>query len=220
MFLAGVDEAGRGPVLGPLVLAGVVMEKDAIEVLVEKGLTDSKLLKREFREELYQDILEEVLDYKIVKITAQEIDNQRMNAINLNKIELNSIVDILNSLKQWEKAFVDACDTNAERFELTLQNLVNTNIIAEHFADKKYPIVSAASVIAKVTRDNEIIKAQKEYGVDFGSGYPSDPKTIKFLKNYYEDNNKLPSIARKSWDTVRRIIEEQEQSSLDSFLVK
>jgi len=220
MFLAGVDEAGRGPVLGPLVLAGVVMEKDAIEVLVEKGLTDSKLLKREFREELYQDILEEVLDYKIVKITAQEIDNQRMNAINLNKIELNSIVDILNSLKQWEKAFVDACDTNAERFELTLQNLVNTNIIAEHFADKKYPIVSAASVIAKVTRDNEIIKAQKEYGVDFGSGYPSDPKTIKFLKNYYEEKNKLPSIARKSWDTVRRIIEEQEQSSLDSFLVK
>ncbi|NHJ03191.1 MAG: ribonuclease HII [Candidatus Heimdallarchaeota archaeon] len=220
MFLAGVDEAGRGPVLGPLVLAGVVMEKDAIEVLVEKGLTDSKLLKREFREELYQDILEKVLDYKIVKITAQEIDFQRMNAINLNKIELNSIVDILNSLKQWEKAFVDACDTNAERFELTLQNLVNTNIKAEHFADKKYPIVSAASVIAKVTRDNEILKAQKEYGVDFGSGYPNDPKTIKFLKNYYEEKSELPSIARRSWDTVRKIIEEQEQSSLDSFFVK
>lgn len=220
MYLAGVDEAGRGPVLGPLVLAGVVMEKEVVEVFVEKGLKDSKLLKREFREELYHEILEKVIDYKIVKITAQEIDSQRMNAINLNKIELNSIVDILNSLKQWEKAFVDACDTNAERFELTLQNLVNPHIKAEHFADKKYPIVSAASVIAKVTRDNEILKAQKEYDVDFGSGYPNDPKTIKFLKNYYKEKSGLPSIARKSWDTVRKIIEEQEQSSLDSFFVK
>ena len=217
MYLAGVDEAGRGPVLGPLVIAGVVLHKDVIDDLVEKGLTDSKFLQKETREILYDEIIAKAIDYKVIIIEAQEIDAQRLSAINLNRIELNTMANILTSLKDWSKAYVDACDPNAKKFELTLKNIVNTNIVAEHFADKKYPIVSAASVIAKVIRDREIEKAHIEFGVDFGSGYPHDPKTNQFLTDYYSKHGELPIVARKSWETSKKVIRMKEQSLLENF---
>ena len=217
MYLAGVDEAGRGPVLGPLVIAGVVLHKDDLEALVEKGLKDSKLIQKETRESLYDEIIKKAVDYKVIIIEAHEIDAQRLTAINLNRIELNTMATILTSLKDWSKAYVDACDPNAKKFELTLQNTVNANIIAEHFADKKYPIVSAASVVAKVIRDREILKAHEEFGVDFGSGYPHDPKTNKFLTDYYSKHGELPIVARKSWETARKIVRMKEQSLLENF---
>ena len=217
MYLAGVDEAGRGPVLGPLVIAGVVLKEEVLNGLISAGLKDSKLLTVKSRERLFQEIIEKVEEYKIIKVPAHEIDSQKKVGVNLNTLEFNKIVEILNSLNNWESAFVDACDTNAERFEEMLKAAINSNIIAEHFADKKYPVVSAASILAKVTRDSEIKKAQEEYEVDIGSGYPSDPKTIEFLKNYYFENGSLPKIARMSWETSKKIIREQEQSNLDEF---
>lgn len=217
MYLAGVDEAGRGPVLGPLVVAGVVLHQDDLPQLVENGLADSKFVPKAKREQLYQTILGKAIDYKVIIIEAMDIDTQRANATNLNKIEMNSFVEILLLMKQWSKAYVDACDRNAKRFQLTLQNRVNTNIIAEHFADQTYPIVSAASIIAKVVRDREIEKYHNEYGVDFGSGYPHDKKTNRFLNDYISQYGKLPMVARKSWATAKRAIEKHEQSNLDEF---
>ena len=217
MYLAGVDEAGRGPVLGPLVVAGVVLHQDDLPALIDNGLADSKLVSKIKREELYQEILSKVIDYKVVIIEAIDIDTQRANAINLNKIELNSFIDVLQTMKKWSKAYVDACDRNAEKFQLTLQNTVSTNIIAEHFADQKYPIVSAASIIAKVIRDREIEKHHKEYGVDFGSGYSHDAKTNQFLNDYIAKYGKLPLVARKSWETSRKAIETHEQASIDEY---
>ena len=217
MFLAGVDEAGRGPVLGPLVIAGVVIKEEALNDLITTGLTDSKLLTAKSREKLFQKINEMVEDFKIIIIPADEIDSQKKAGVNLNTLEFNKIVEILNSLSNWECAFVDACDTNAERFEEMLKANINSNVVAEHFADKKYPVVSAASILAKVTRDNEIKKAQEDYKEDIGSGYPSDQKTIDFLKKYYSKNGSLPNIARMSWETSKKIIREQEQSNLDDF---
>ncbi len=217
MYLAGVDEAGRGPVLGPLVVAGVVLHQDDLPQLVENGLADSKLVPKEKRERLYQTILAKAIDYKVIIIEASDIDSQRAQAINLNKIEMNSFVEILLLMKKWSKAFVDACDRNANRFQLTLQNRVSTNIVAEHFADQTYPIVSAASIIAKVVRDREIEKYHNEYGVDFGSGYPHDSKTNQFLNDYISKYGKLPLVARKSWETSRRVVEIYEQRNLDEF---
>ncbi|MGC9777870.1 MAG: ribonuclease HII [Candidatus Heimdallarchaeota archaeon] len=217
MYVAGIDEAGRGPVLGPLVIAGVVLLKDDIDQLVEDGLKDSKLLSKTKREQLYKQILVVTPDYQVTIIKASKIDEQRANGINLNKIEIAAIIELLNLMKNWDKAYVDACDTNAEKFELMLRNTVKKDIIAEHYADLTYPVVSAASVIAKVIRDSQIEKAQRKFEVDFGSGYPSDPKTIQFLKDYYMEHKQFPGIARKSWETIKNIIREQEQSNLDEF---
>lgn len=217
MFIAGIDEAGRGPVLGPLVIAGVVMHEDDLAPLIELGLTDSKLMKVELREKLYKEILDVAADYKIKIIQAQDIDHNRYAAVNLNKIEVQAMSDILVNLKNWSKAYVDACDRNLERFQLTLRNTVSVNIYAEYFADKKYPIVSAASVIAKIVRDREIEKAHKDFNYDFGSGYPHDPKTHQFLSEYMAKNGELPLVARKSWETAKRIVREYEQTELEDF---
>ncbi|HUU88336.1 MAG TPA: ribonuclease HII [Candidatus Glassbacteria bacterium] len=217
MYLAGVDEAGRGPVIGPLVIAGVVINKDDLDKLVEQGLADSKLLTKEQRNEFFDKILACAVDYKVVVIPAEEIDYKRNNATNLNRIEINIMIDLLGSLKDWSEAYVDACDRNAKRLELTLRNNVRKEITAEHFADLNYPIVSAASVIAKVIRDKEIKKLHEAFGVDFGSGYPHDPKTNQFLTEYYSEHQELPIIARKTWATSKRVIELSEQKNLDDF---
>ncbi|NHJ31903.1 MAG: ribonuclease HII, partial [Asgard group archaeon] len=194
----------------------VINEKD-LDPLVEDGLTDSKLMPKVKRESMHAEILELAVDYQIVIIDAYEIDEMRNNATNLNRIEINAIIKILGSLKKWKKAFVDACDRNADRLQLILRNNVQENIIAEHFADVKYPIVSAASVLAKVIRDQEIEKAHEKFGVDFGSGYSHDPKTNQFLMDYYSKHGELPVVARKSWETSKRVIRIHEQSNLDEF---
>ena len=217
MYIAGIDEAGRGPVLGPLVIAGVVIDEKDLNPLVEEGLTDSKLMPKVRRESMYAEILNLTVDYRIVIIDAYEIDELRNNATNLNRIEINAIIKMLGALTKWKKAFVDACDRNADRMQLILRNNVQENIVAEHFADVKYPIVSAASVIAKVIRDQEITKAHEKFGVDFGSGYSHDAKTNQFLMDYYSKHGELPVIARKSWETSKRVIRIHEQSKMDEF---
>jgi ribonuclease HII len=217
MYIAGVDEAGRGPVLGPLVIAGIVLKEKDLDPLVEEGLTDSKLMPKTKRERMYTDILKLAVDYQIVIIEANEIDALRHKATNLNRIEINAIIKMLGELTKWKKAFVDACDRNANKLQITLRKNVQENIVAEHFADVKYPVVSAASVIAKVIRDQEIEKAHKVFGVDFGSGYSHDRKTNQFLMDYYSEHGELPVIARKSWETSKRVIRIHEQSDLDEF---
>lgn len=217
MVFVGVDEAGRGPVLGPLVIAGVILEEKYLKSLIEAGLTDSKLVPKKKREILLQEILANAIGHHIIMIQPDEIDNNKQNGINLNQVEINAIITILQTLKGWSKAYVDACDRNTRKMESIIMDQVNGKVIAEHYADLTYPIVSAASIIAKVTRDREIEKAHKEVGVDFGSGYPNDPKTIKYLHTYYKEHKELPQIARKSWETSKRIIREFEQSNLDNF---
>lgn len=220
MYLLGIDEAGRGPVIGPLVITGVVLSKEDVSYLVEKGLTDSKLLTKKKREILFDEISPKVIDQKIEVIKASEIDLKQKNGINLNQLETESIITIINSIKQYSKAYVDACDVNAKRFQRILEENCSTSIIAEHNADLTYPIVSAASILAKVTRDQIIEQYHFDYGVDFGSGYPSDPKTIKFLEEYYAKHKSFPAIVRMCWETTNKIIEKYQQKNLDSYFTK
>ena len=124
---------------------------------------------------------------------------------------------MLGALSTWRKAFVAACDRNADRLQLILTNNVQENLIPEHFADVQYPTVSAASVIANAIRDQEITRAHEKFGVDFGSGYSHDAKTNQFLMDYYSKHGELPVIARKSWETSKRVIRIHEQSNLDEF---
>jgi ribonuclease HII len=117
-----------------------------------------------------------------------------------------------------ETAYVDACDVNPFRYaEMVRVHLpAACEIVSEHHADSTYPVVSAASIVAKVTRDKEITKLAKKYG-KIGSGYPSDPETVAYLVSYIDEHRVSPPIARKSWKTVSTLLARKSQSSLSSF---
>ena len=201
--ILGIDEAGRGSVLGPMVIAGVIVPEKMDKVLERMGVKDSKRLTANRRTILSRK-LRKMFDYEIVVITAKEIDQMRADGINLNEIEKNAMESILLKLKP-EKAIVDAVDVKAERFQENLRNDTGLNVISEHKADDKYIEVSAASIIAKAERDAIIAEINKDYikSGGIGSGYPSDPTTKKFLTNYTYDE--MPDFVRRSWATVAKM---------------
>lgn len=203
MDVLGIDEAGRGSVLGPLVIAGVIVPEKMDIVLERMGVKDSKRLTPNRRTILSRK-LKKMFEYELVVISAQDIDNMRADGINLNEIERIGMEKILSNLNP-EKAIVDAVDIKAERFQNKLVNDTGVNVVAEHKADDNYIEVSAASIIAKQERDAHIAEINKDYikmgGI--GSGYPSDPITKKFLTNFtYEE---MPDFVRKSWATVEKM---------------
>ena len=202
-MICGVDEAGKGPVIGPMVIAAVSVKNAK---LIEKlGFKDSKLLPSKKRKELFE-LIKKKYEYAIEIIEPEKIDEYRKrNKLNLlNRKAFEKVISELNP----DIAYVDAADVNEERFgreiKSNLTNEKNTDIISMHKADTKIPIVAAASIIAKQTREIEIDKLKSKIG-DFGSGYPSDERTIKFLKSYFHDKSKWPAGTRKSWKTIQRI---------------
>ena len=211
-MICGVDEAGKGPVIGPLVVAAVAV-KNAKDIQ-DLGVKDSKQLTAVKRKEL-ANIIKDRFDYSVEIIEAEKVDEYRkQNKLNdLNREAFEKLISKLNP----NVAYVDAADVNEHRFgkqikeKLTNEN--DTDIISMHKADEKIDVVAAASIIAKEAREEEIRRLKKEIG-DFGSGYPSDERTIKFLKTFYADNGKWPIGTRKSWKTIERI---RPVKTLDDF---
>ena len=205
MDILGVDEAGRGSVLGPMVIAGVIVPEKMNIVLERMGVKDSKRIVPHRRTILSRK-LKKMFEYDVIVISAREIDEMRADGINLNEIEKNAMEEIILRLKP-EKAIVDAVDVKPERFQKNLCEDTGFDIIAEHKADDNYIQVSAASIIAKAERDALIDEINKEYIKDggIGSGYPSDPTTKKFLSNYTYDE--MPDFVRRSWNTVAKLKE-------------
>jgi ribonuclease HII len=200
MKLVGIDEAGRGSVLGPLVVCGVAVEEERLKYLERLKLKDSKKISPKRRVVLSRKI-KKIAECHPVHISAADIDLLRSKDVNLNEIEKIAMRKIIGDSKP-DVSFIDCIDVKPERFTEEIEKFQdNLRVIAEHRADDKYVIVSAASIVAKVERDMEIHKIRKEY-TNIGSGYPSDPKTISFLKNTpYKD---LPDFVRRSWSTVER----------------
>ena len=213
-LIAGVDEAGRGPVIGPLVIAGVVVKEEHSEALVEWGVRDSKQLTPRRREALELTIQRIALQVEVLEISANEIDTQRLAKRSLNDLEAQWMAMVLEHL-QWDIAYVDAADVVAERYGRTIQAHLKTEkpIVSEHKADQNYPVVAAASILAKVRRDRRIAELHKQYG-DFGSGYPSDSKTRRFLKEWITKHGTFPEIVRKTWETARKILAARRQQAL------
>lgn len=210
-LIAGIDDAGRGPVIGPLIIAGVLINENRISELIKIGVKDSKKLSPSSRKILFNKIKELVNDYAFVEITPSQIDEvveKGKKLYKLNFLEAKAMAKVILMLKP-EVAYVDSSDVNPNRFaEQIIKELpFKIKIISEHHADEKYPVVSAASILAKVKRDETIEKIKVEYG-DFGSGYPQDPKTIKFLKDWKKKHKEFPSFIRKSWKTIKRIEKE------------
>jgi len=211
--ICGVDEAGKGSVLGPLVIAAVGVTSD--EVFADVLVKDSKMLSPPMREHLYS-VIRKRFRVATVRIDAHEIDEIR-RGMTMNSCIARAHAQVIGKLSP-SKAFVDACDVNAFRYaEMVKSHLDCTcEIISEHHADESFRVVSAASIVAKVVRDRAIVTLSKKYGT-IGSGYSSDPVTIAFLSSYIDEYKKPPPIARKSWKTVSRLIAKKQQSQLSEF---
>jgi ribonuclease HII len=210
LILCGIDEAGRGPVFGPMIICGVCFHENQIEFLKQIGVKDSKMLSSEKRTELFRVIKQNALNFKIIEVSVKEIDQRIQERITLNQIEQFYMAQIINDLIP-DKIYIDAADVNEKRFTKSIEKLLKYNpnkLIAEHKADFKYPIVSASSIMAKVVRDFHIEQLKKKFG-DFGSGYPSDEKTVEFLHEYICKHRKVPSFARKTWQTTKRIVNKE-----------
>ncbi|MGA2680701.1 MAG: ribonuclease HII [Candidatus Bathyarchaeia archaeon] len=206
-LIAGVDEAGRGCVIGPLVVAGVMMKAEVLPFLTELGVKDSKLLTPEKRELLYPAILQLTEKYHTIKVQPSQIDKAVDSARRLhklNRLEAQIMAQIIETLKP-DEAYVDAADTVEHRFGNHIREClkVKTRIVSRHKADRIYPVVSAASIIAKVERDREVAVLRAEWG-DFGSGYLTDGKTMTFLRLLIENNDEYPSFIRKSWKPAKK----------------
>ena len=213
MLISGVDEAGRGPVIGPLIIAGVSIEDTDITKLLDIGVKDSKLLSPQRRETLASQIIELAHNWHIVSLSPAEIDRvveSKIKLHKLNRLEAQAMASVITVLKP-DVAYVDASDVLADRFgEHIAENLsFKLKIVSEHKADKKYPVVSAASILAKVERDKIISQLQKKHG-NLGCGYPSDLNTIKFLKDCIRKFGSYPDFVRKSWKTSKRVKSEAE----------
>jgi len=211
--ICGVDEAGKGSVLGPLVIAAVGVTSD--EVFADVLVKDSKMLSPPMREHLYS-VIRKRFRVATVRIDAHEIDEIR-RGMTMNSCIARAHAQVIGKISP-SKAFVDACDVNAFRYaEMVKSHLDCTcEIISEHHADESFRVVSAASIVAKVVRDRAIVTLSKKYGT-IGSGYSSDPVTIAFLSSYIDEYKMPPPIARKSWKTVSRLIAKKQQSQLSEF---
>jgi ribonuclease HII len=208
MLVAGVDDAGRGAVIGPLVIAGVLVREEDLLRLKELGVRDSKLLSPRRREVLAVEIKKIAKSIDVVKVSPREIDivvdgGRRLHK--LNYLEAQTMARVIEALKP-EKVFVDASDVLEQRFKQHILECMsfNVDIVSEHKADRNYVVVSAASIIAKVERDEAISELAKTLG-DFGSGYPSDPRTMSFLKECCEKLDEYPDFVRKSWKPAKRV---------------
>ena len=208
MRVCGVDEAGRGSMLGPLVVAGISISKSKVNLLKKQGIRDSKKLSPRARERLYKKIIQIVDDYYVVKIPPRVIDKSVSNH-SLNHLEAKYMAKVISKLSP-SIAFVDSCDINSKRFGKEISKLTsNTKIRSHHHADSKFITVSAASILAKVSRDRAITRLKKKHNI--GSGYPSDPKTKAFVKKSIRRNQNL-TFLRKSWKPVQILMKKRKLS--------
>lgn len=205
MLVCGVDEAGRGPAIGPMVVAAVAIESRRMGRLRRLGVRSSKDLSPARREELYGEIIDAADSHAVSVAHPRKIDSHvRRHA--LNEMEAALMAGVISRLMPG-RAHVDACDVNARRFGMAVAARLSggcaARILSSHRADDEFPVVSAASIIAKVRRDREISKIRRTHSV--GSGYPSDPACTSFLEAHARENGAPPSFARATWLTVRRI---------------
>lgn len=222
--LVGIDEAGRGPVFGPLVVAGVSgADQEPFRAL---GVKDSKLLSPKRRKELEPEIRRLAERVVTIVVSADDIDGRRHEEENLNAIEVATFGRIAKRLGGTE-LYLDAADVNAERFGKLVAERVGrrspyTKVVSEHRGDTTYPIVSAASVVAKVRRDREVRRLarplEKQLGLPFGSGYSHDETTRQFLESYRATFGVFPAGTRRSWDTVRAMESRFLTRRLEDFL--
>jgi ribonuclease HII len=223
-FIAGIDEAGRGPLIGPLVICVVAIPEGNEQELRVLGVKDSKLLTEKQREDILKELIK-ITHHELIMIQPSEIDDTLTSPnTNLNWLEADHAAALLNKLNvklddNISKCIVDCPSTNIKAYTNYLQKKVDNEdikLIVEHKADFNHLIVGAASIIAKVTREKELEKIKKKLKIDFGSGYPSDPKTKEFVEKHHSDKE-YSQLFRKTWETYKKIHNSTAQRGLGEF---
>jgi len=221
-LIVGIDEAGRGALLGPLVVAGVVVDAEGEKKLKKLGVKDSKKLTPKRREELAPKIEEIAKSVLVMRIQPCRIDKLRGEGVNLDKIEAIKMAEII-SMSDANVVYVDSLTHNPKKFMSVIMEHMNDKspeMNVENYADETYPVVSAASIVAKVERDKAIQEIKDKVKVDFGVGYSHDERTIKFVEDLIKSRKPLPSFVRQSWMTTQLLKEASWQRKLQEFFKK
>lgn len=203
--VVGVDEAGRGAWIGPLVVGAVGVSRDGLGAVARTGARDSKTLTAPRREAILE-ALSRCATLRAVDASPAEVDRHVVDG-RLNALEARLFGDLLRPFAPAE-ARVDACDANAQRFARSVARHAgpDVRVLARHHADATDPLVGAASIVAKVHRDRAVRVLAEELGEEIGSGYPSDPVTVRFVRRTVPPGSALPPWLRRSWSTTRRVI--------------
>ncbi len=202
-LVVGVDEAGRGSLVGDMFVAAVAVARDRVHLLPALGVRDSKSLSRERRALLVPRILEVADAVVVCRVVPEEIDRE-----NLNDLEVEAIERIARQLKARDLAIgelvVDEVAGRAKDIEVAIHRYYpEARVAVVPRADRDYPAVAAASIVAKFLRDKHVELLGRVYG-EIGSGYPSDPRTLEWLRRV-KSSGKLPSCVRRSWRTVGKV---------------
>ena len=208
----GVDEAGKGPVLGSMFAAAV----RADPATLPEDVGDSKGIAPDRREALDRAIRQQADAVAVAEVPVERIDDPETD---MNTLTVAAHAEALAGVAtDGLGGIVDAGDTDADRFGRRVADRVDATVAlrAEHGADETDPLVGAASIVAKVARDAHVDGLAETYG-EVGSGYPSDPATREFLAEYVEREGELPACARTSWSTCADVLAAAEQASLGEF---
>ncbi|MBA7705443.1 Ribonuclease HIII [subsurface metagenome] len=223
MLTLGIDEAGRGPVIGPMVLAGCLIDEKTEKELKKLGVKDSKQLTQKRREFLEKIIKEKSETFEMVIIHPPDIDGTNHKGINLNALEAIKAAEIINKINKGFKKIKVVIDCPSpsiikwqDFLKTKIKNLSNLEISCEHKADKNHISVSAASILAKCIREKEMSLLKQKYGNGIGSGYCHDPLTRKFLDEHFKSHKK-DGIFRETWQTWKNLYAKKEQRTLDRF---
>jgi ribonuclease HII len=202
-LVVGVDEAGRGSLVGDMFVAAVAVRRDRVYELLALGVRDSKSLSRERRALIAPRVLEVAEAAVVCRVTPEEIDRE-----NLNDLEVRAVERIARQLKARGLAVgevvVDEVAGRARDIEVAVHRYYpEARVAVVPKADRDYPVVAAASIVAKFLRDKHVELLSRVYG-EIGSGYPSDPRTLEWLRRV-RSSGELPSCVRRSWKTVGRV---------------
>lgn len=205
-------------------LAGVLMDEDKAAKLRRRGARDSKVMSKKKRNQLFPVVQEEAEAVYCTEVTAPEIDYKRQR-ISLNELEAEKVGGIIKEViedgKKFDVLVVDVPDPNGKQFMNRIKKYVDLpediEIKAEHGADEKYPVCSAASIVAKVNRDRSIRDIEEEYGLELRSGYSHEEKVIDYLKKILEEEGEFPDFVRTSWETAKRVKGKVQQSKLGEY---
>ncbi len=219
MKILGIDEAGRGPVIGSMFIGGFVTDEKDLDRLEDLGVKDSKKLSDSRREKIRKD-LGEIGNSIVEEFTASSIDSM-MEGMTINRIEIKGFARVIDQADP-DKVVMDLPEPDAEEFIEKIKKSMNSDstdieFTAEHGADDSFPVVSAASIVAKSARESHVEELHSKYGYDFASGYPHDKPTINFLERYLDQEGELPPETRRSWSTAERLVDQHQQNSISDF---
>jgi len=221
MLVAGIDEAGRGALIGPMTIAGVCVEEKIEKKMKILGVKDSKQLSPKRREELYQKIGDMAKEVIVINVPACKIDKYRSQKINLDRIEAMKMAEIITMMDA-DVFYIDSLGFNSPKFknmiiEYLPKEKKGMELVCKNYMDENVTVVGAASVMAKVDRDKAIKEIQEKVEMDIGVGYSHDERTIKFVDSLIKSGNELPDFVRKSWVTTERLQEQSLQGKLKDF---